>query len=85
MAPKIQLPFHLPQPMTRSRYRVLQNSSPHFLTATINHWLPLFTRPATVNIVLDSWRFLQLVGWVEATPKPIKIKATRPNPIDGFR
>jgi putative transposase len=45
--------------MTRSRYRVLQNPSPHFLTATINQWLPLFTRPATVNIVLDSWRFLQ--------------------------
>jgi putative transposase len=45
--------------MTRSRYRVLQNPSPHFLTATINHWLPLFTRPTTVNIVLDSWRYLQ--------------------------
>ncbi len=29
------------------------------MTATINQWLPLFTRPATVNIVLDSWRFLQ--------------------------
>ncbi|WP_368086609.1 hypothetical protein [Methylomonas sp. LWB] len=43
--------------MTRSRYRVLQNPSPHFLTATINQWLPLFTRPATVNIVLDSWPF----------------------------
>jgi putative transposase len=45
--------------MPRSRYRVQCNSSPHFLTATINHWLPLFTRPETVNIVLDSWRFLQ--------------------------
>ncbi|WP_445368960.1 REP-associated tyrosine transposase [Methylomonas sp. BW4-1] len=45
--------------MTRSRYQFQQNPSPHFLTATINHWLPLFTRPATVNIVLDSWRFLQ--------------------------
>jgi len=29
------------------------------MTATINQWLPLFTRPATVNIVLDCWRFLQ--------------------------
>ncbi|WP_407663521.1 hypothetical protein [Methylomonas albis] len=43
--------------MPRSRYRVVQNPSPHFLTATINSWLPLFTRPETVNIVLDSWRF----------------------------
>ncbi|WNB74361.1 REP-associated tyrosine transposase [Methylomonas koyamae] len=46
--------------MPRSRYRVRQN--PHFLTATINHWLPLFTRPTTVNIVLDSWWFLQRDG-----------------------
>ncbi len=45
--------------MPRSRYRVLQNPSPHFLTATINHWLPLFTRPEAVNMVLNSWRFLQ--------------------------
>jgi putative transposase len=45
--------------MPRSRYRVRQESCPHFLTATVNHWLPLFARPETVNIVLDLWRFLQ--------------------------
>ena len=45
--------------MPRSRYRILKNSTPHFLTATINHWLPIFTRTETVNIVLDSWRYLQ--------------------------
>jgi len=45
--------------MPRSRYRVQCDPYPHFLTATINHWLPLFTRPETVNIILDSWRFLQ--------------------------
>ncbi|MGJ0483491.1 MAG: transposase [Methylomicrobium sp.] len=45
--------------MPRSRYKVQSNLCPHFLTATINHWLPLFTRPETVNIVLDSWRYLQ--------------------------
>ena len=45
--------------MPRSRYRVRQEPCPHFLTATVNHWLPLFTRQQTVNIVLDSWRFLQ--------------------------
>lgn len=45
--------------MPRSRYTVRQNHAPHFMTATVNHWLPLFTRPATVNIVLDSWRYLQ--------------------------
>ncbi len=45
--------------MPRSRYRVLNTDYPHFLTSTVNHWLPLFTRTETVNIILDSWRFLQ--------------------------
>lgn len=45
--------------MPRSRYRILSKASPHFLTATINYWQPLFTRTEIVNIVLDSWRFLQ--------------------------
>ncbi|MGZ8182657.1 MAG: transposase [Methylobacter sp.] len=45
--------------MPKSRYRVQCNPCPHFLTATVNHWLPLFTCLETVNIVLDSWRFLQ--------------------------
>jgi putative transposase len=45
--------------MPRSRYHVLHGQYPHFMTATINNWLPLFTHPETVNIVLDSWRFLQ--------------------------
>ncbi len=45
--------------MPRSRYRITQKNYPHFMTATVNHWLPLFTRTQTVDIVLDSWRFLQ--------------------------
>ncbi|MDP2903711.1 MAG: transposase [Methylovulum sp.] len=45
--------------MPRSRYRILNKTYPHFMTATANHWQPLFTRTETVEIVLDSWRFLQ--------------------------
>jgi len=45
--------------MPRSRYRILNKTYPHFLTATVNRWQPLFTRTETVEIVLDSWRFLQ--------------------------
>lgn len=45
--------------MPRSRYKIQHKTSPHFLTATINHLLPLFTRTDTVDIVLDSWRYLQ--------------------------
>lgn len=45
--------------MPRSRYRILNKAYPHFMTATVNRWQPLFTRTEAVNIVLDSWRFLQ--------------------------
>ena len=46
--------------MPRSRYHVVHPQHPHFITATVNNWLPLFTRPETMDIVLDCWRFLQL-------------------------
>ncbi|HZZ80379.1 MAG TPA: hypothetical protein VFE62_17885 [Gemmataceae bacterium] len=29
------------------------------MTCTIVGWLPVFTRPETTEIILDSWRFLQ--------------------------
>ena len=51
--------------MPRSRYRISNNTAPHFLTATVNHWLPIFTRTETVNIVLDSWRYLQQQAGME--------------------
>lgn len=56
--------------MTRTRYRFGDEHSPHFLTQTIVGWLPVFTQPDLVNIVLDSWRFLQrerdisILAWV---------------------
>jgi REP element-mobilizing transposase RayT len=46
-------------PVSRSRYRITDSCYAHFLTSTIVGWLPIFTRPETVQIVLDSWRFLQ--------------------------
>jgi putative transposase len=48
--------------MTRSRYRFADSRQPHFLTSTVVAWLPVFTRPAAVEIILDSWRFLQREG-----------------------
>jgi hypothetical protein len=45
--------------MTRSRYRVCEPGHPHFLTCSIVGWLPVFSHPETVQIVFDSWRFLQ--------------------------
>jgi putative transposase len=38
----------------RSRYRFLGNDAPSFMTMTVNHWLPIFTHPQTVEIILDS-------------------------------
>ncbi len=45
--------------MARGKYRVTEPDQPHFLTCTVVAWLAVFTRPQTVQIVLDSWRFLQ--------------------------
>ena len=56
--------------MGRSRYLITEPDKPHFLTCTVSEWLPLFTRPALVDILLDCWRYqqaqqdLQLYGYV---------------------
>jgi len=45
--------------MGRSRYRIYDQQAPHFLTCTINNWIPLFTRPATVQVILDALAYRQ--------------------------
>ncbi len=56
--------------MSRTRYRVFEDYYPYFMTCTVVGWLPLFTRPAIANFVLDAWRFAQrerkfeLLGYV---------------------
>ncbi len=45
--------------MTRTRYRILETEYPYFMTCTVVGWLPLFTRSEAVEIILDSWRYLQ--------------------------
>ena len=44
--------------MTRTRYRFGDSGQPHFLTGTVVGWLPVFTRPEAVQIILDSLQFL---------------------------
>jgi putative transposase len=51
--------------MTRSRYRIYGEHYPYFMTATIVAWLLIFAYPQLVDIVLDSWRFLQRERGVE--------------------
>jgi REP element-mobilizing transposase RayT len=56
--------------MGRSRYVILEPDKPHFLTCTVVEWLPVFTRPDAVQILLDSWSHqrrhdgLRLYGYV---------------------
>jgi REP element-mobilizing transposase RayT len=45
--------------MGRSRYKIYEPTHPHFVTCTILHWLPLFTRKESVEIIIDSIKFLQ--------------------------
>ena len=45
--------------MGRSRYKVYEPQHPHFVTCTILHWLPIFTRKESVQIIIDSLKFLQ--------------------------
>ncbi|MEW5958231.1 MAG: transposase [Chloroflexota bacterium] len=44
--------------MGRSRYKFTDVTLPHFMTCTVLHWIPVFTRQETASIVLDSLQFL---------------------------
>jgi putative transposase len=48
--------------MGRDRYRILDQTAPHFLTCTVVQWLPLFAQPANAQIVLDALGHLQREG-----------------------
>ena len=44
--------------MGRSRYKITNPELPHFITLTVLHWIPVYTRPDTVIILLDALRYL---------------------------
>ncbi len=48
--------------MARSRYTFIQPDQPHFVTLTVLHWIPVFTRPDTVDIILQSLHHLMTEG-----------------------
>ena len=45
--------------MGRSRYKIYEPTHPHFVTCTILHWIPIFTRQESVQIVLECLEFLK--------------------------
>jgi putative transposase len=50
--------------MGRSRYTIRETQAPHFLTCTVINWMPLFTRPETVAIILNALQYRQQHnGW----------------------
>lgn len=50
--------------MGRSRYKICDTKAPHFLTCTVLNWMPIFTRPQTVEIILNALQYRQAHnGW----------------------
>ncbi|MSP28718.1 MAG: transposase [Methylococcales bacterium] len=50
--------------MGRSRYSIRETQAPHFLTCTIINLIPVFTRPQTVDIILNALQYRQQHnGW----------------------
>jgi putative transposase len=49
--------------MGRDRYKIIDPKQPHFMSCTVLHWIPVFTRPDTVTLLLDSLRYLQAEGF----------------------
>jgi REP element-mobilizing transposase RayT len=45
--------------MGRSRYKIYESTHPHFITCTVLHWIPLFVNQQSVQIVIDSLKYLQ--------------------------
>jgi REP element-mobilizing transposase RayT len=45
--------------MGRSRYKIIEEDKPHFLTCTTVNWLPLFTNPEIGSIIFESLKFMQ--------------------------
>jgi len=41
----------------RSRYKIIELNSPHFVTCTIVEWIPVFTRPNYLDIITASLTF----------------------------
>ena len=45
--------------MGRSRYKVLNNQYPYFLTCTVVNWIPVFNKPEIVELLFNSLIFMQ--------------------------
>ena len=44
--------------MGRNRYKFIYSDQTYFVTLTVLHWIPVFTRPPTIEIIFNSLKFL---------------------------
>jgi len=60
MGTKAQMQFeNKREEMGRSRYKIYEPTYPHFVTFTILHWIPIFTNTQSVDIAIESLKYLQ--------------------------
>ena len=45
--------------MGRIRCKLYEQTDPHFITLSVSHWIPLFTNPQSVEILLEGFKLLQ--------------------------
>ncbi len=45
--------------MGRSRYKIIDEQAIHFVTCTVLHWIPIFTKIETKQIIIESLQHLQ--------------------------
>ena len=43
----------------RDRWKFYESKYPYFMTCTVVGWLPVLTRPSAVQIIFESWKYLQ--------------------------
>ncbi|MEA3455575.1 MAG: hypothetical protein U9R26_03625 [Campylobacterota bacterium] len=72
--------------MGRSRYKIYEPTHPHFVTCTILHWLPIFTKKESVKISKIKYIHNNPVkrGYVEEAAHWRYSSATNYNGNDGL-
>jgi len=70
------------------KYKIVDQSLPHFVTFSVVHWIDLFTRPVYREIIVDSIKYCQankgliLYAWCIMTNHIHLIVGTNDKPIE---
>ena len=58
--------------MGRSRYKIVDPKLPHFMTYIVLNWIPVFTTPETVSIVISGKAIQFFTDWFGVVKELIK-------------